>query len=64
MVVRSKDLYEEPEELLQRLVSVLREHGIPVPAVLCDEWRRHFRDHVARCLITTRRISWGSLGQL
>ncbi len=43
VVVRAEELYEQPEQLLARLVSELRAHGIPVPAVLCDDWRRHFR---------------------
>ncbi len=43
VVVRAHELYEEPETLLQRLVSELRAHGIQVPAALSDDGRRHFR---------------------
>ena len=43
VVVRAHELYEQPEQLIQRLVSEFQERGIPVPAVLCDDWRRHFR---------------------
>lgn len=43
VIVRADELYQQPEQLLQRLVSELQAHGIPVPAVLCDDWRRHFR---------------------
>ncbi len=43
VVVRAPELYEEPEQLIQRLVSELEENGIPVPALRCDDWRRHFR---------------------
>jgi len=43
VVVRAEELYEKPEQLLERLVSELQARGIPVPAVLSDAWRRHFR---------------------
>jgi hypothetical protein len=43
VVVQAGELYDEPEQLLYRLVAVLRAHGIHVPAVLSDDWRRHFR---------------------
>lgn len=43
VVVRAEDLYEQPEQLLQRLASELQAQGIPVPAVMSDAWRRHFR---------------------
>jgi hypothetical protein len=43
VVVRTKDLYEQPDLLLKRLATELREHGIPVPTVLSDHWRQHFR---------------------
>lgn len=43
VVVRAEDLYEQPEQLLERLASALRAHGLPVPAALSQEWRRHFR---------------------
>ncbi|MFL6152681.1 MAG: DUF559 domain-containing protein [Ornithinibacter sp.] len=43
VVVRSEELYEQPEELLQRLVSELRAQGIGVPPALCNGWRHHYR---------------------
>lgn len=43
VIVRAVDLYEHPEQLLARLVAELQAHGIPVPPVLCDSWRQHFR---------------------
>lgn len=43
VIVRAEDLYENPGQLLERIVAALVAHGIPVPAVLSDEWRRHFR---------------------
>lgn len=43
VIVHAEDLYEQPEQLLERLASELRALGIPVPAVLADDWRRHFR---------------------
>jgi hypothetical protein len=43
VIVRAEDLYEQPELLLERLAAELREHGIPVPALLSDDWRRHYR---------------------
>lgn len=43
VVVTAEDLYERPESLLERLCEVMRSLGIPVPAVLSDEWRQHFR---------------------
>ncbi len=43
VIVHAEDLYEQTELLLERLRSELREKGIPVPAVLSDDWRRHFR---------------------
>lgn len=43
LIVRAEELYEQPELLLERLATALRDHGIPVPAQLADDWRRHFR---------------------
>jgi hypothetical protein len=43
VIVKADDLYGHPEQLLVRLVSALHAHGIPVPAVLSDDWRQHFR---------------------
>lgn len=43
VIVHAEDLFEQPAALLDRLVSELRGHGIRVPAVLADDWRRHFR---------------------
>jgi hypothetical protein len=43
VIVHAEDLYQQPEQLLERLASELRALGIPVPAVLADDWRRHFR---------------------
>ena len=43
VIVRAEHLYEQPDLLLRRLATDLREHGIPVPTVLSDEWRQHFR---------------------
>lgn len=43
VVVHAEDLYEQTELLLERLANELRAKGIRVPAVLSDDWRRHFR---------------------
>ena len=43
LIVKAPDLYEQPEQLLARIVAELEAHGIPVPAVLSDDWRIHFR---------------------
>jgi hypothetical protein len=43
VVVKTEELYDFPEQLLERLAAELRAHGIQVPAVLSDDWRRHFR---------------------
>lgn len=43
VIVRAEDLYDHPRQLLETLRATLRAHGIPVPAVLSDDWRRHFR---------------------
>lgn len=43
VIVRAKDLYEQPEQLLEKLASEMSALGIPVPAVLFNHWRRHFR---------------------
>ena len=43
LIVKAPDLYEQPEQLLMRIVAELKAHGIPVPAVLSDDWRIHFR---------------------
>lgn len=43
VIVKSADLHEHPEDLLARIVAELEEHGIPVPAVLSNDWRAHFR---------------------
>ena len=50
VVVRAHELYEEPEELLQRLLSELREYGIPVPAVLSDELAPPLPHRIGCCL--------------
>lgn len=42
VVLRAEDVYETPAETLARLHDELAAHGIPVPSVLSDEWRRHF----------------------
>lgn len=43
LIVKAPDLYEQPEQLLARIVAELKAHGIPVPGVLSDDWRIHFR---------------------
>jgi very-short-patch-repair endonuclease len=42
VVIRADDLYENPDGTLSSLQCTLRAHGIPCPAVLAEEWRRHF----------------------
>lgn len=43
VIVKADDLYEQPEQLLFRLLTEMRGLGLPVPAVLSDAWRHHFR---------------------
>lgn len=43
VIVTADDLYGLPEQLLERIRSAMESLGIPVPAVLSDTWRRHFR---------------------
>ena len=43
VIVHAEDLYEQTEDLLERLSTELCDKGIPVPALLSDDWRRHFR---------------------
>ncbi len=43
VVVSGDELYGDPEQLLERLATALREHGIPVPERLSAAWRPHFR---------------------
>lgn len=43
LIVKAPDLYEQPAQLLARIVAELKAHGIPVPGVLSDDWRIHFR---------------------
>lgn len=43
VVVTADELYQCPESLLERLCEVMRSLGIPVPAVLLDDWRPYFR---------------------
>jgi hypothetical protein len=43
VIVHAEDLYDHPEQLLERLASELRAHGITVPTVPVEDWRRHFR---------------------
>ena len=43
VIVTADDLYGLPEQLLERIRSAMESLGIPVPAVLSDGWRRHFR---------------------
>lgn len=42
IVLRAEDVFETPDETLASLHRTLAGHGIPVPAVLDDAWRRHF----------------------
>jgi hypothetical protein len=42
VILRAEDLYETPDQTVARLNAELREHGIPVPAVVDEGWRRHF----------------------
>ncbi len=45
IVVRAPDVYRHPVQTLRRITAALREHGMPVPAVLDhpgDEWCRLF----------------------
>lgn len=46
-VVRSDDLYEAPEQTLERLRCAMRERDVPVPHALSHRWRRYFADHAA-----------------
>ena len=39
--MRSKDVYNTPGQTLQRIISTMRELGMPVPR-LSREWRLHF----------------------
>jgi very-short-patch-repair endonuclease len=41
VVTRSKDLYSTPGQTLQRIISAMRDVGMPVPP-LSNEWRLHF----------------------
>ncbi len=41
VIVRSKDLYGTPARTLSRIMSSMRDMGMPVPA-LSEEWRFHF----------------------
>ncbi len=41
--MKADELYDAPETLLERIRGEMRSLGIPVPAVLSDDWRRHFR---------------------
>ena len=43
VVVKTEELYACPETLLERIRDEMHSRGIPVPAVLSDDWRRHFR---------------------
>jgi len=43
VIVRAEELYDFPETLLERIRDQMRSLGIAVPAVLSDDWRRHFR---------------------
>ena len=43
VIVTADDLYGLPEQLLERIRSTMQSLGIPVPTVLSDDWRRHFR---------------------
>ena len=42
-IITADDLCDHTEELLHRLRNALLAHGIPVPAILLDNWRRYFR---------------------
>lgn len=42
VILRAEDLFETPAETLAMVHGQLVAHGIPVPAVLDDTWRRHF----------------------
>lgn len=43
VVVKTEELYDFPGTLLERIRDEMRSRGIPVPAVLSDDWRQHFR---------------------
>lgn len=43
VIVKADELYHAPETLLERIRGEMLSLGIPVPAVLSDNWRRHFR---------------------
>jgi hypothetical protein len=43
VIVKAEELYDFPETLLERIRDEMRSLGIEVPAVLSDDWRRHFR---------------------
>jgi excinuclease ABC A subunit len=48
VVVRSTDLYQDPERTLHRIRSALREQGArDLPRRLREEWRRHFPGRAA-----------------
>lgn len=42
IVVRSEDLYDRPDQTLQRVVEALHDRGATVPRRLAVEWRQHF----------------------
>ncbi len=42
VVLVAEDIFVTPETTLRRLASELAARGIPVPAVLSDDWRRFF----------------------
>jgi hypothetical protein len=42
VIVRSKDIYNTPAQTLQRIITAMRDQGMPVPR-LRQEWRLHFQ---------------------
>ncbi len=42
VVLHAEDLYETPDQSVQRLCAELGTRGIPVPAAVDEDWRRHF----------------------
>ncbi len=42
VVLRAEDLFETPDQTLTMVYEELTSHGVAVPAVLDDTWRRHF----------------------
>ncbi|SDP29571.1 Protein of unknown function [Pedococcus dokdonensis] len=42
IVLRAEDLFETPGATVATLHAQLTSHGLPVPSVLDDSWRRHF----------------------